>query len=198
MGYQNTPTISVSSPPITNNASANCLVSQFRVSSIVSLNGGQGYNSAPLVSFSNPTTPIQATTTCGLGSGVEIDRVVSISDLVGGIGYGLTAPSVTFSYSPRTIYGNYINQSTDPIGNDVEGFYFSSSGTLLYTANFTGANQIKQYTLSSAWEVSSISLTYELDVSANFSYTTGIEFKPDGTIMYVSGGVGVNYKLQVD
>ena len=195
LGYQNTPTISVSSPPITNNASANCLVSQFRVSSIVSLNGGQGYNSAPLVSFSNPTTPIQATATCGLGSGIEIDRVVSISDLVGGIGYGLTAPSVTFSYSPRTIYGNYINQSTDPIGNDVEGFYFSSSGTLLYTANFTGANQIKQYTLSSAWEVSSISLTYELDVSANFSYTTGIEFKPDGTIMYVSGGVGVNYKI---
>lgn len=195
LGYQTIPSVSVSAPPVTVNASANCLVSQFRVSSIVSLNGGQGYNNVPVVSFSDPIAPIQATSNCILGSGIDSDKVVSATDIVGGIGYGLTAPSVTFSYSPRTIYGNYINQSTNSIGNDVEGFYLNSAGTYLYTASFTGANQIKQYTFSTGWEVSTISLTYQLDVSADFSYTTGVEFKPDGTLMYVSGGVGVNYKI---
>lgn len=197
LGYQTTPTVSISAPPITNNASANCLVSQFRVSSIVSLNGGQGYNNIPEVSFSAPIAPVQATAECILGDGIEIDKVVSATNIVGGIGYGLTAPSITFSYSPRTVFGNYINQSTDPIANDIEGFYINAAGNYLYTSSFTGVNQIKQYTLSNGWEVSTISATptYELDVSANFSYTTGVDFKPDGTIMYVAGGIGVNYKI---
>jgi hypothetical protein len=195
LGYKVTPTVSISSPPITINASADCLISQFRVSNIVNLNGGQGYNNAPPITFSDPITPVLSTANCTLGSGTEIDKVVSITDLVGGIGYGLTAPSVTFSYSPRVVYGTYNNQSTNAVGNDVEGFYFNDAGTYLYTASFTGANQIKQYTLSNGWEVSTVSLTYELDVSANFTYTTGIEFKPDGTVMYVSGGSGLSYKI---
>lgn len=195
LGYKRTPTISITSPPITENASANCLISNFRVSNIVNLDGGRGYNVAPLVTFSDPIQSVQATATCGLGSGIEVDKVVSITNLSGGIGYGLTVPSVTFSYSPRVIFGVYNNQSTNTVGNDVEGFYFNEAGTYLYTASFTGAKQIKQYTLSTPWSVSTTSLTYELDVSSDFTYTTGIEFKPNGTIMYVTGGSGLSYKI---
>jgi len=194
-GYKTTPIVSVTPPPVTNNASADCLISDFRVSNIVNLNGGQGYNSAPAVTFSDPISPIQSTANCTLGSGIEVDKVTSITNLIGGIGYGLTAPSVTFSHSPRVIFGNYNNESSITVGNDVEGFYLSDDGTRLYTSSFTGANQIKQYTLSSGWNVATISLTYELDVSSDFTYTTGVEFKPDGTVMYVTGGSGVSYKI---
>lgn len=195
LGYQQFPTITISDPPVTSDASASCLVSNFRVSSIVSLVGGQGYNNPPQVTFSSPITSVQATAECDLGTGIFVDEVVSIKNLVGGIGYGLTSPSVTFSPSPRVLVGSYVNESSGSVGNDVEGFYLRSDGIYLYTASFTGANQIKQYTFSNGWDVSAISLTYQLDVSADFNYTTGVEFKPDGTTMYVTGGVGLSYKI---
>jgi hypothetical protein len=195
LGYKKIPTVNVSAPPVTANASAVCSISTFRVSGITTINGGQGYNVNPVVTFSDPIPSVRATATCGLGTDLTIDRVTSISDLVGGIGYGLTAPTVTFSDSPRVVYGVYNNQSSISVGNDVEGFYFRSDGIRLYTASFTGANQIKQYNLSESWKVSTVSLVYQLDVSVDFSYTTGIEFKPDGTLMYVTGGLGVDYKI---
>jgi hypothetical protein len=196
LGYSVTPVVNISTPPITINASAVCSISNFVVSGIATLNGGQGYNFAPSVTFSSPPVSVQATASCGLGTGTEIDQVTTISNLVGGAGYGITAPTITFSYSPRVVYGQYENESTYSTGNDVEGFYFKSDGTRLYTASFTGSNQIKQYTLSQGWDVSTLSIVpVELDVSADFSYTTGIEFKPDGTLMYVTGGLGVNYKI---
>jgi hypothetical protein len=195
LGYQQKPTITISNPPITSNASASCLIQNFRVSSIVGLNGGQGYNNVPPVTFSNPTPSVQATAESVLGNGADSDKVLGITNLVGGVGYGLTTPSVSFSNSPRVIFGSYSNQSTSAVGNDVEGFFIDESGTRLYTSNFTGANQIKQYSLSTGWDVSGISLVYELDVSGDFTYTTGVDFKPDGTIMYVNGGVGGSYKI---
>jgi hypothetical protein len=195
LGYKITPTVNISPPPITANASAVCSISTFRVSGITTINGGQGYNVNPIVTFSSPSPSIQATADCELGDGINIDRVTTITNLVGGTGYGVTAPTVTFSDSPRVVYGTYSDQSGISIGNDVEGFYFSEDGTRLYTASFTGSDQIRQYTLSQAWRVSTISITHQLDVSADFSYTTGVDFKPDGTLMYVTGGVGVNYKI---
>jgi hypothetical protein len=195
LGYTQIPTIDISNPPITSNASANCLIGNFRVSSIVSIVGGQGYNNSPQVTFSSPVQSVQSTAECDLGDGINIDKVTTIKNLVGGIGYGLTAPTVTFSPSPRTIVGSYNKESPIAVGNNIEGFYLNDAGNYLYTASFTGANQIKQYTLSSVWSIDTILLTYELDVSADFNYTTGVEFKPDGTIMYVTGGVGLSYKI---
>lgn len=195
LGYQNQPTVIVSDPPVTNDASASCLITNFGVSSIVSLVGGEGYNNTPQVTFSDPVESVQATAECDLGTGIDFNRVVSIKNLSGGLGYGLTAPSVTFALSPQILVGTYNNESQNVVGNDVEGFYIDETGVHLYTASFTGVNQIKQYTLDTGWEVSTISLTHELDVSLDFGYTTGVEFKPDGTIMYVSGGVGLSYKI---
>ena len=195
LGYQKVPTVNVSPPPVTANASATPEISDFRVSGIATLNGGQGFNFPPQVSFSDPIESVQATASCELGTGLEIDAVTTTSINEGGIGYGLTAPTVTFGYSPRVVYGVYNNQSNNAVGNDVEGFYFREDGTKLYTASFTGSNQIKQYDLSEGWKVSTTSLTYELDVSGDFGFTTGIEFKPDGKLMYVTGGTGSSYKI---
>jgi hypothetical protein len=195
LGYQKVPTVNISPPPVTANASASPEITDFRVSGIATLNGGQGFNFPPQVSFSDPIESVQATASCELGTGIEIDQVTTTSVSEGGIGYGLTAPTVTFGYSPRVVFGVYNNQSNNAVGNDVEGFYFREDGTKLYTASFTGSNQIKQYDLSDGWKVSTTSLTYELDVSGDFGFTTGIEFKPDGKLMYVTGGTGSSYKI---
>ena len=195
LGYEKIPRIAISEPPVTANASAFSLVTDFRVSSIVSLDGGQGYNNPPQVTFSDPVKSIQATAECELGEGINFDGVTTIKNLVGGVGYGFTTPEVTFSPSPRTIDGLYDKESQNSIGNDLEGFYLDDTGTYLYTASFTGANQIKQYTLSSSWSIDTLTLTYEFDISSDFSYTTGVEFKPDGTLMYVTGGAELSYKI---
>ena len=195
LGYTVIPNINVSAPPVTANASAVCSISTFRVSGITTLNGGQGYNSPPEITFSAPIQSVQATVDCELGDGTNIDKVTNITNLVGGIGYGVTSPAVTFSDSPRVVYGTFSNESLITVGNYVEGFYFKSDGTRLYTSSFTGSNQIKQYNLTIGWDVSTIVLDSGLDVSADFSYTTGVEFKPDGTLMYVTGGLGFNYKI---
>lgn len=195
LGYLSVPNVYISPPPVTANASAEAAISDFRVSGISTLNGGQGFNFPPTVTFSAPTQSIKATATCELGSSTNIDKVDSITSVFGGIGYGLTAPAVTFSYSPRVVYGTYLNQSSGSVGNDVEGFYFTEDGTKLYTASFTGSDQIKQYNLGTGWKVSTTSLYYELDVSGDFTFTTGIDFKPDGSLMYVTGGSGGSYKI---
>lgn len=195
LGYLSVPNVYISPPPVTANASAEAAISDFRVSGISTLNGGQGFNFPPTVTFSAPTQSIKATATCELGSSTNIDKVDSITSVFGGIGYGLTAPAVTFSYSPRVVYGTYLNQSSSSVGNDVEGFYFTEDGTKLYTASFTGSDQIKQYNLGTGWKVSTTSLYYELDVSGDFTFTTGIDFKPDGSLMYVTGGSGGSYKI---
>lgn len=195
LGYLSVPNVYISPPPVTANASAEAAISDFRVSGISTLNGGQGFNFPPTVTFSAPTQSIKATATCELGSSTNLDKVDSITSVFGGIGYGLTAPAVTFSYSPRVVYGTYLNQSSSSVGNDVEGFYFTEDGTKLYTASFTGSDQIKQYNLSTGWKVSTTSLYYELDVSGDFTFTTGIDFKPDGSLMYVTGGSGGSYKI---
>jgi len=195
LGYSLVPTVNVSPPAITLNASAICTTSNFNVTGITTFNGGRGYNTVPDITFSPPIQSVQSTATCELGTGLNIDKVTTITNLVGGIGYGLTAPSVTFSYSPRIVFGVYNNQSLITVGNDVEGFYFRSDGTRLYSASFTGSNQIRQYNLSEGWNISTISLDFQLDVSADFAYTTGVEFKPDGTLMYVTGGIGFDYKI---
>ena len=195
LGYTQTPTITISNPPVTSDASTDCLITNFRVSSIVNLNGGQGYNNSPQVTFSSPITSVQATAECDLGDGIDLSRVTSIKNLVGGIGYGITSPTVTFSPSPILIFGQYNKESPIAVGTDIEGFYLNVDGNYLYTASFTGANQIKQYTLGTAWDINTISLTYQFDVSADFTYTTGVEFRPNGGEMYVTGGSGLSYKI---
>jgi hypothetical protein len=196
LGYKKVPKVSISAPPITLNASAGCVVNNFVISGIVGLNSGQGYNTTPIVSISTAPTSVQATTSCELGSGlIDSTSVTSIINLQGGSGYGLTAPSVTFSSPTNIIAGSYLNQSSSSVGNQMEGFYVRSDGVKFYSANIFGSNQIKEYIMTNPWDITTLTFQRELDVSADFSYCTGIEFSPDGNKMFISGGLGGSYKV---
>jgi DNA-binding beta-propeller fold protein YncE len=65
------------------------------------------------------------------------------------------------------------------------GMFFSPDGTRMYVIGSTG-DDVNQYALSTAWDVTTASF---VRVSAAIGETapTGVFFKPDGTVMYVTG-----------
>lgn len=196
LGYYNKPNVFLSPPPVTADASISCEISNFRVSSLINLVGGQGYNSNPTVTFENPPTSTQATATCGLGSDSLLSRVTEITSLNGGIGYGLTAPTVQFQFPPNVFSeGDYLSNSSILTGDGLEGMYVRSDGAKVYTASLFSGDRIREFNLSTPWNISTLSQVNGLDVSADFSYTTGVELSPDGQYLFVSGGQSGSYKI---
>lgn len=193
LGYYSNPNVFLSPPPITSNASVNCTISNFRVSSFVGLVSGLGYNGNPTLTFSAPPTSVQASAASTIGAN---SRVIGITSLTGGVGYGLTAPTVLFEF-PRDIFteGYYVTNSTILAGDGLEGMYVRSDGAKAYTASLFSGDRIREFNLSSPWNISTLSQVNGLDVSADFNYTTGVEFSPDGIYMYVSGGQSGSYKI---
>jgi len=190
VGYVNPPKISFSDPPITLNASASVEITDYTVTSIVGLNSGQGYNTSPNVVISPPssTESRKATAECGLGTGPLAGTVESIINLNPGTGYGLTAPSITFE-SPRSLLNAlFLNETFAPVGAIVDGMYVREDGLRLYSSNGTSSNLIREFHLSNSWDSTTLAYYQGLDTTLDFSYCTGIEFKPDGTKMFVCGG----------
>lgn len=65
------------------------------------------------------------------------------------------------------------------------GLFFKSDGTELYITGLD-TDSVLEYSMSSAWDVSSASYVQGFSVAAQNSYPSGVFFKDDGTRMYVS------------
>ena len=73
------------------------------------------------------------------------------------------------------------SQDTYPIG-----LFFKSDGTKMYVlGNTNGA--VYEYTLSTAWDISTSSYVQNFSVSSQNARPEGLFFKPDGTKMFVGG-----------
>ena len=93
----------------------------------------------------------------------------------GSEGYNLASvsyDSVSFSVS---------SQEASP-----QGVTFKSDGTKMYIVG-TAGDDINEYTLSTAWDVSTASYVQSFSVSSQETAPVSVVFKPDGTKMYVSG-----------
>lgn len=66
------------------------------------------------------------------------------------------------------------------------GMFFKPDGSKLYVVGSTG-DDVNEYDLSTAWDVSTASYVQNFSVSAQSDFPTGVLFKPDGTNMYVVG-----------
>tara|TARA_S200002703_G_scaffold116030_2_gene101570 strand:+ start:3082 stop:5016 length:1935 start_codon:yes stop_codon:yes gene_type:complete len=66
------------------------------------------------------------------------------------------------------------------------GLYFTSDGTKFYTCGYI-SDDAAQYTLSTAWDVSTASHTNTLDLATDESTLRGVALKPDGTKFYTIG-----------
>ena len=75
-------------------------------------------------------------------------------------------------------------QETDPTG-----LFFKSDGTKMYVVGSTG-DDVNEYNLSTAWDISTASYNQNFSVAAQETKPTGLFFKSDGTKMYVTGRTG--------
>jgi len=66
------------------------------------------------------------------------------------------------------------------------GIFFKDDGTKMYMIGST-SDSVHQYSLSTAWDISSNSFTQSFSVSSQETGPQGVFFKPDGTKMYVVG-----------
>lgn len=189
-GYFTTPTVIFSGPTTTLNASAGCGISNYQVTSIVGLNTGKGYRNPPTITITPPPVSVQASAESVLGVDFQSDKVVSITITNTGIGYGLTAPSVSFSLPPTLLNGGaYREQSSISIGNQVDGIFVRSDGAKVFVTSGIGTYLIRSFDLTEPWRVETLTALNQLNVSSKFSYCSGIDLSPDGTKMFISGGL---------
>jgi len=69
------------------------------------------------------------------------------------------------------------------------GLFFKPDGTKMYISGTSG-DDVNEYDLSIAWDISTSVYLQNFSVSAQDSAPVGLSFKPDGTKMYVLGGSG--------
>ena len=80
------------------------------------------------------------------------------------------------------------NQSFDVSsqGNQPTGLFFKTDGTKMYVSD-NNDDEINEYNLSTAWDISTASYNQNLSVLSEDTNVTGVSFKPDGTKMYIAG-----------
>lgn len=79
--------------------------------------------------------------------------------------------------------------STSAQMSSPRGITFKPDGTEMYLTDGTDQD-VSQYTLSTAWDISSASYVRAFSTSGQETTPQGIFFKPDGTIMYIVGTAG--------
>jgi DNA-binding beta-propeller fold protein YncE len=72
---------------------------------------------------------------------------------------------------------------------DPTGIFFKPDGTKMYVIGYS-EDDVNEYDLSTAWDVSSASYLQNFSVAAQEATPTGVFFKPDGTKMYIIGQTG--------
>lgn len=106
--------------------------------------------------------------------------------------------NAVFKYSLSTAWdistASFIYPSNDYFSVSAEetspsGLFFKSDGTKMYVLGSSG-DDVNEYTLSTAWQISTASYVQSFSVAAQETSPTGLFFKPDGTKMYVCGQSG--------
>lgn len=69
------------------------------------------------------------------------------------------------------------------------GIFFKPDGTVMYVSGSSG-DDINQYSLSTAWDVSTASYVQNFSLSTQDTSPQGLFFKPDGLVLYVVGSSG--------
>jgi len=93
---------------------------------------------------------------------------------------------IPWDISNATYLQNFSISAQDGGPQDV---FFKPDGTKMYMVGNFG-DDINEYNLSSAWDISTATYLQNFSVSAQEGAPRGVFFKPDGTKMYVAGAVG--------
>ena len=119
-----------------------------------------------------------------IGSDYYVQNDGRIEAGVTNIAYDISSATYTQNFSVSS-------QSTDPVG-----LVFSPDGTSMYVVSGVyppGAKNIFQYALTTAFDISTASLSKDFDASGEDSQARGIQFNLDGTKMFINGVTGDAY-----
>ena len=97
-----------------------------------------------------------------------------------------TIASGAWDISTASYLQNFSVASQETTPSDI---FFKPDGTKMYVIGYIG-DDVNEYDLSTAWDVSTASYLQNFSVSAQETSPSGIFFKPDGTKMYVIGYTG--------
>jgi len=95
--------------------------------------------------------------------------------------YSLSTAWDVSTASYDSVFADFGGQDTDP-----RGIFFKDDGTKFYLCGDAG-NDVNEYSLSTAWDISTRSFTTNFSVSSQDTEPQGIYFKPDGTKFYIAG-----------
>ena len=95
--------------------------------------------------------------------------------------YGLSTAWDISTASYDSVSASVSAQATDP-----QGLVFKSDGTRMYVTDNAGRD-IEEYTLSTAWDLSTLSHSYTLDVSNEDTIPFGLAISSDGTEVLYAG-----------
>ena len=111
--------------------------------------------------------------------GLKLYTVGSTSDAVDQYTLSTAWDATTATYDSVTF--SVASQENNP-----QGINFKPDGTEMYIVGHTGTD-VNQYTLSTAWDISSASFTGLYSVNSQETAPKAVVFKPDGLTMYVVG-----------
>ena len=201
-GYTGIASVTITPPPPSRKGVLSVVLNtppdEREVGSFTIIDNGTGYTFQPQITFSDPQPTITAVLTPNIGAGGTITSM-TISDP--GDGYTFT-PTITIDPPPDVISSSlFITNSNFTTESGFEGFFMDALGNNVYTCH--GANSyttgvVEHYELSSPYDIANGTQIATLTLSfggVSFIYLTGIEFKPDGTRMYVSGLTASGFKI---
>ena len=96
----------------------------------------------------------------------------------GSVGYSLSATSY-----------DSVSLDVSAQENNPTGVFFKDDGTKLYIVGL-GGDEVNEYTLSTAWDITTASANHAFSVSGQDTSPRGLTFSPDGTKMYICGDTG--------
>ena len=156
--------------------------------------GGDKINEASLSSAYDITTagsPTYSTAVLGNIEAMCMDPSGTYLYAGGGaIGYQLTL-STPFDLSSYSLTHTTSGAFDSGRGTDIEGIWINQSGTKLYILDSL-ANEVRQYNLSTAWDLSSKSAAADVvtSITTNSTSVNGLFFNPDADKMFVSDDGG--------
>ena len=101
--------------------------------------------------------------------------------------YNLSTPWDVSSGSYASISFDMSATSTQP-----RNMYFDSTGTILFLADTANPDKVFKFVLSTAWDITTISFSSSLDVSAQAAKAVDVVLNADGTKMYVADSENTN------
>ena len=96
--------------------------------------------------------------------------------------YSLSTPFVLSTITHTQSFNVQSEETT------LEDIFFKPDGTKMFIIG-SASDSIHEYTLSTAWDISTASLTAQFSVSSQDGVPNAVFFKPDGTKMYVTGNL---------